>query len=217
MRSCSPDLIHCRHVRSCSPPRRCTIWCSEPVRSVVPYPWDPAAPPGYLVGMYDLMFLTREILQPRSDTSYTCLNCCSLPVRSCSPSPIPRRHVQSDVPYPWDPAAPSRYALGMNFVCMLELLFLTREILQPCCDTSYACLNCWSLSVRSRSPILILFAKPVRSCSPILIVMYDLVFRARGIMQHRSDTSYARSIWCFEPVIHISWSQLLKPSRHVDL
>ena len=117
---------------------------SRHVRSVVPNPWEPAA---------------------RPDTSYAYWNCCSLPVRSCSPSPIPRRHVRepaarpdtlyaysiwcslpvrycspilitlmhigSDVPYPWDPAAPSRYALGMNF-----LVFRIREILQPRPNTS---------------------------------------------------------------------------------
>ena len=121
---------------------------STHVRSVVPNPWDPAAPPGYLVGMYDLMFLTREILQPRSDTSYTCLNCCSL-------------------------------------------------------------------SVRSWNTILIWFADPLDPAarSWYLVVMYALMFWAREIMQHRSDTSYARPSWCFESVR--SWSHLLIPSRHV--
>ena len=55
----------------------------------------------------------------------------SQPVRSCSPDLIPCRHVRSDVPYPRDPAAPSCY-----LVCMLELLFLPREIMHPHPDTS---------------------------------------------------------------------------------
>ena len=33
-----------------------------------PNPWEPAAPSWYLVGVYDLVFRTREILQPRPDT-----------------------------------------------------------------------------------------------------------------------------------------------------
>ena len=81
---------------------------------------------------------------------------------------IPRMHVWTVVPYPWDPEAQSWSGLP----------------------------NPWDPAVPSW-----------------YLVMYDLVFRARDIMQHRSDTSYARSIWCFEPVL--SWSHLLKPSRHV--
>ena len=134
MRSWSPLLIHSRHVRS-----------------VVPNPWDPAAPTWYLVGMFDLMFLTREILQPRLVTSYACWNCCSFPVRSCIPTLIPRRHVRSDVPYLWDPAAPSLYPVGM-----FDLVFATREILQPHPDTSQASRSIWC-------------AEPLRSCSPELI------------------------------------------------
>ena len=114
VRSWSPLLIHSRHVRS-----------------IVPNPWDPAAPTWCLVGMFDLMFLAREILQPRPVTSYACWNCCSFPVRSCIPTLIPRRHVRSDVPYLWDPAAPSLYPVGM-----FDLVFPTREILQPHPDTS---------------------------------------------------------------------------------
>ena len=160
---------------------------SRHVRSVVPNPWDPVAPTWYIVGMFDLLFPTREMLQPLSDTSYACWNCYSLPVRPCSPTRIARRHVRSDI-------------------------FLTREILQPRCDTPYACLNCCSLSVRSWSPILIWFAEPVRSCSPILILCSHVRPCVPSPWYH-SDSSHARSIWCFEPVI--SWSHLLKPSRHV--
>ena len=46
-----------------------------------------------------------------------------------------------------------------------------------------------------------------------IVVVYDLILRAREIMQHRFYTAYARSSWCFEPVR--SWNHLLIPSRHV--
>ena len=116
------------------------------------------------------MFLTREILQPRPVTSYACWNCWSFPVRSCIPTLIPRRHVRSDVPYLWDPAAPSLYPVGM-----FDLVFPTREILQPHPDTSQAC-SIWC-------------AEPLRSCSRYLVGMFDLVFRTREILQPRSSSS----------------------------
>ena len=80
----------------------CSIWG--------PNPWEPAAPSWYLVGVYDLVFRTREILQPRPDTS---------------------RHVRYGVPNSWDPATSTWYLLGM-----LDLLFRILEILQPRPDTS---------------------------------------------------------------------------------
>ena len=213
MRSCSSDLIQCRHVQYCVPSpwdhatpswhlietfdlvfRTVRSWSpllmpSRHVRSVVPNPWDPAAPIWYIVGMVDLIFPTREILQSRPHTSYAgCMQ------------------VETVVPYPWEPAAPPEYLVGM-----FDLMFLTREILQPRCDTSYACLNCYSLSMRSWSPILIWFAEPVRSCSPILIpcsharpcvlspwyhatpfwqliCTFDLVFRTRYILKSPPET-----------------------------
>ena len=160
MRSWSPLLIHSRHVRS-----------------VVPNPWDPAAPTLYLEGMVDLMFLTREILQSRPVTSYACWNCCSFPVRSCIPTLIPRRHVRSDVPYLWDPAAPSLYPIGM-----FDLVFPTREILQSHPDTLQAC------SIRC--------AEPLRSCSPdwYLVVMFDLMSQPV-----KSCSSCAFSLCCPNP------------------
>ena len=114
--------------------------------------------------MFDLMFPTNEILQPRPDTPDACWNCCSLPVRACSPTRIPRRHVRSIGPYPWDPEAPS-----------------------------------WSGLPKRWDPVAPFW---------YLVVVYDLVFRARGIMQHPFDNSYARSIWYFEPVIpdDTSWN-----------
>ena len=193
------------------------------VRSVVPNPWNPAAPTWHIVGMFDLMFPICEILQPRPDTSSACWNCCFLPVRACSPTRIPRRHVRSDVSYPWDPAAPLWF-----LVCMFELIWFaepvrswstvliprkyvrspvpnlwdpvapTWHVLQPRPDTSYACWNCCSKPVRSCSLVLIP-RRHVRSGLPnswdpaapswYLVGMYDLVFRAREIMQHRSVTS----------------------------
>ena len=103
-----------------------------------------AAPPWLLVGMYDLMFLTCEILQSRPYTLWACWICCSQPVRSYSIVLIPCMHdgsvVRSDVPYPWDLAAPSWYALRSGvpnswdlaapywyLVGMCDLLFQTRE------------------------------------------------------------------------------------------
>ena len=145
MRSWSPLLIHSRHVRS-----------------IVPNPWDPAAPTWYLVGIFDLMFLTREILQPRPVTSYACWNCCSFPVRSCIPTLIPRRHVRSDVLYLWDPAAPSLYPVGM-----FDLVFPTREILQPRSSSSVCMFGLKSLPVRSCSSVCMcaLISQPIKSCS----------------------------------------------------
>ena len=175
------------------------------VRSVVPNPWDPAAPTWYIVGMFDMMFPTREILQPRPDTSYVCWNCCSLPVRACSPTRIPRRHVRSDVSYAWDPAAPLWY-----LVCMLELLFL---ILTPHRRVRSGVLNPWDPEVTSWYLVgmTICSSQSVRSCNPDLIPcrhvrsdvpyswepaapswyalgMYYLVFRTREILQPRPYT-----------------------------
>ena len=143
------------------------------------------------------MFPTREILQPRPDTSYACWNCCFLPVRACSPTRIPRRHVRSDI--------------------------LTREILQPHCNSSYACLNCCSLSVRSWSPSLIWFAEPVRPCSPVLILrkyvrspvlnLWDPAAPTWHVLQPRPDTSYACWNRCSKPVR--SCSPVLIPRKHV--
>ena len=161
MRSWIPLLIHSRHVRS-----------------VVPNPWDPAAPTWYLVGMFDLMFLTREILQPRTFTSYACWNCCSFPVRSCIPTLIPRRHVRSDVPYLWDPAAPSLYPIGM-----FDLVFPTREILQPHPDTSQAC-SIWC-------------AEPLRSCSPDPAAPYAC--SVLGPYPWDPAAPYACALWCPNP------------------
>ena len=112
MRSWSPLLIHSRHVRS-----------------VVPNPWDPAAPTWCLVGMFDLMFLPREVILPTL---------------------IPRGHVQSDIPCLWDPAAPSLYPVGM-----VDLVFPAREILQSHPDTSQACSIWCAEPLRSCSPELI--------------------------------------------------------------
>ena len=139
MRSWSPLLIHSRHIRS-----------------IVPNPRDPAAPTWYLVGMFDPMFLTREILQPRPVTSYACWIYCSKPVRSCSPVLIPRRHVQSGLTNQWYLAAP------------------TWHVLQPRPDTSYACWNIrrtclvgmYDLQFRTCE---ILQPRPDMSCSPVLI------------------------------------------------
>ena len=164
---------------------------STHVRSVVPNPWDPAAPPGYLVGMYDLMFLTREILQPRSDTSYTFLNCCSLsvrswstiliwfaePVRSCSPILIPCSHVRPYVLSPRDHATPFGH-----LICTSELMFRIREIL--------------------KSPPDRLPSRHVRSVVP-----------NPWEPAARPDTLYAYSIWCSLPVR--SCSPILIPRRHV--
>ena len=156
VRSCSPVLISCRHVRY-----------------GVQNSWDSAASSWYIVGMLDQLFRNRDNLQPqprrhvrsgtvctpqpvrfcsddliprkhvRSDVPYPrdhaapswyliCMwNYCSFPVRSCSPTVIARRHVRSDVPYLWNTAVPSLYLVGM-----LDLLFRTREIMQPRPDTS---------------------------------------------------------------------------------
>ena len=178
VRSCSLVLIPCRHVGSVVPkpwdpaaPSWYFVGMFDLVRSVVPNPWDHAATTWYLVSMFDLMFLTREIMQPRPDTSYACGTVvpfpldhaappwllvgmyvwCSLPVRYCSPVLIPCRHVGSVVP--------------------------TREILQPRPYTLYAwwiCCAIWcSISVRSCSPVLIRStlwcSEPMRCCSPVLI------------------------------------------------
>ena len=147
-------------------------------------------------------------------------------MRPCSPvlisrkhlRPDPCMHIRSDVPYLWDPAAPSWY-----LICMLELLFLTREIMQPRCNSSYACLNCCSLSVRSWSPILIWFAEPVRPCSPVLIPrkyvrspvpnLWDPAAPTWHVLQPRPDTSYACWNRCSKPVR--SCSPVLIPRRHV--
>ena len=129
MRSCNPDFIPCRQVRSDVPyplgpgPDLITY---RHIESVGPNPWDPAAPSWFLVGVFDLVFRTSETPQPGPDISYAWWNCCSLPVRACSPTRIPRRHVRSDVSYPRDPAAALWY-----LICMFELLFLIREILKP--------------------------------------------------------------------------------------
>ena len=199
VRSCSPDLIPCRHVRSdvpdpwypaARPDTSYACWncCSLPARSCspihvplrharyhVPCPWDPAAPSWYPICMYDLVFWTREILQPRPDTSFACWICGSIPVRSCSPVLIPCRHVLSVVPNP--------------------------EILQPYPDILYAC--------------TILFSEPVRSCNTIwhLIGTFDLLFRAHQNLKSRPDTSLACSIWCLEPVR--SCSPELIPRRRI--
>ena len=160
MRSCSPLLIPGRHVGS-----------------VVPNPRDPAAPSWYLVGMYDLLFRIHEVLQPRPDTAYACLNCCFLLVRSCSHIQIPRSHVRYDVPYPWDPAAPFWYPLGMYDLLfrtheilkpdlMFDLVFRTREILQPGAPTWY------------------------------LVGMIDSMVPTHEILQPRPDASYACWISC---------------------
>ena len=187
----------------------CLIWCPEPERSCspvllprrhvwsgVPNPWDPAAPTWYLVDMFDLMCYTREILQPCPDTSYACWNCCSELVRSCSPVLMPRRHVRSDVPYPWDPAAPSWYLEDIY-----DLMFLT---------------------VRSCSPTLIP-RRHVRSGVPnpwdpaapswYLVGTYDLMFLNRRILQPHPATSQACPIWC--SLLERSCSPVLIPCRHV--
>ena len=144
MRSCNTILTPNRHVRS-----------------GVSNPWDPEVPFWCLVGMFDLMFPTREILQPRPDTSYACWNCCSLPVRACSPTRIPRRHVRFDI--------------------------LTREILQPRPVTSYACWIYCSKPVRSCSPVLI----PRRHVQSGLTNQWYLAAPAWHVLQPRPDTSYA--------------------------
>ena len=117
----------------------CSVWCSQPVRSCsliliprrhvrsgVPNLWDPAAPNWYLVGMFDLVFRTREILQPRSSSSVCMFGLRSLPVRSCSSVCMcalisqPVKSCSSCAcslccPNPWDPK--TRYAcsvLGPN-------------------------------------------------------------------------------------------------------
>ena len=184
----------------------CTIWGSEPVRywspiliprmhvgSIVPNPGDPAAPSWYLLGMYDLFFRAHEILQPRPDTSYACRKFCTLPVRSCSHNNMPRCHVRYDVPYPWDPAAPSWYPLGMY-----DLLFRTLAILQPRPDTLYACWNCCSLPVRNcshtsipRSHVRFNVPYPWELAVPswYLVGLLDLLFQTREILQNRTDTS----------------------------
>ena len=151
------------------------------------------SPTRYLVGMFDPMFLTREILQPRPVTSYICWNCCSFPVRSCIPTLIPRRQVKSDVPYHWNPAAPPLYPVGM-----FDLVFPTREILQPHPDTSQACSIWCAETLRSCSPELIpprnvrsSVQKPWDPSAPSwhLVGMFDLVFRTREILQPRSCSS----------------------------
>ena len=196
MISCSFDLIHWRHVRSCAPSpwnHATPSWhlpvigkfdlCFEPVRawspllmpsrhvrSVVPNPWDSATQTWYRVGRFDLMCLTRKILQPRPDTLSACWICWSEPVRPCSPVLISRKHLRSDVPYQWGPAAPSWYRL-----CMYDLVFRTRKIC---------------------SPVRIL-CRHVRSCAPSpwdhatpswhLIGTFDLVFRTREIPMYPPD------------------------------
>ena len=145
MRSCSPTLIPRRHVQS-----------------DVPYPWDPAAPSLYPVGMFELVFPTREILQPHPDTSQACSIWCAEPLRSCSPELIPRRHVRSSVPTPWDPSAPSWHLVGM-----FDLVFRTHEILQPWSCSSVCMFGLSSLPVRSCSSVCMcaLMSQPVKSCS----------------------------------------------------
>ena len=114
--------------------------------AVVPFPLDHAAPPWLLVGMYDLMFRTREILQSRPYTLQACWICCSEHVRSCSLVLIPCMHdgsvVRSDVPYPWDLAAPSWYGLRSCVPNPWDLaapswylVFRTHEILKSTPDT----------------------------------------------------------------------------------
>ena len=162
------------------------------------------------------MFLTREILQPRPDTSYACWNCCSKPVRSCSPS--------------W-------YLVGMYDLCsepvrscsptwyrvsMFDLVFRTREILQRRPDTLKACWICGSEPVRSCSPVLLL-RRRVRSGvqnpldpaarSGYLVSIYNLMFLTREILQPLPDSFYACTIWCSEPMR--SCSPVRIPCRHV--
>ena len=175
MRSCSPVLIPHMHVGT-----------------VVPNSWDPEAPSWCLVGTYDLMFLTREILQPHHDTSQAYTIWCSSPVRSCSPTLIPRRHVRSGVPNPCDPAAPSWYLVGTY-----DLIFLNRRILQPHPATSQACPIWCSLLERACSPVLIP-CRHVRSGVPdlwnptasswYLVGILDLLFQTIEILQPRPDT-----------------------------
>ena len=73
------DLVFLtRKIRQTNPDisRACLIWCLEPVfltREIQqphldPYPWDHAALSWYPAGKYDMVFRTREILQPRPDT-----------------------------------------------------------------------------------------------------------------------------------------------------
>ena len=155
VRSCSPVLILRRHVGSLVPnpwdPAASSLLIPRRhVRSGLPNPWDPAAPSWYLVGMYDLVFRAREIMQHRSDTSYQRSIWCVEPVRSWIHLLIPSRHVRSVVPNPWDPATPTWYLVGR-----FDLIFLTREILQPRPDTLKAC-TIWC-------------SEPVRSCSHVLI------------------------------------------------
>ena len=161
MRPCSPVPISRKHLRS-----------------DVPYPWDPAAPSWYLLCMYDLVFRTREILQPRLDILYAYTILWSEPVRSCNAVLTPNRHVRSGVSNPRDPEVPywCLVAPSWYLLCMLELLFQTREILQPRPDTADAC-TIWC-------------SEPVRSCIPTwyLVSMFNLVFRTREILQRRPNT-----------------------------
>ena len=156
MKSCSPDLIPCRHGRP-----------------NVPYPWDPAGPSCYLVCMLELLFLPREIMHSPPWYLVGTMIWCSLPVRSYSPVLIPCRHVRSGVPNPWDPAAPSWYLAGM-----FDLVCRTLEILQPRSCSSVYTFGLRSVPVRSCSSVCMcaLMSQPVKSCS-----------------------SCARSLWCPNP------------------
>ena len=111
-------------------------------------------------------------MQPRPDTSHACWNCCSKPVRSCSPVLIPRRHVRSGVPNPWDTAAPSWYLVGMH-----GLVFRAREILQPDLIPRR--------HVRSGVPNPWDPAAPTR----YLVGMLNLLFRTLDVLQPCPDTS----------------------------
>ena len=144
-------------------------WDPEaPSWSGLPNPRDHAAPSWYLVVMHDLVFRARDIMQHRSDSSYAhswshllkpsrhvrsvvpnpwepasrtdALYAysiwCSLPVKSCSLILIPRIHGGTVYSYPWDHAAPPWYLVHVG---MYDLMFHTREILQPRPDSLYAC------------------------------------------------------------------------------
>ena len=115
MRSCSPVLLPRMHVGTVVPSLWDHVFPSliprRHVRSDVPYLWDPAVPSLYPVGMFDLVFPTREILQPHPDTSQACSIWCAEPLRSCSPDPAAPYACSVLGPYPWDPAAPYACAL----------------------------------------------------------------------------------------------------------
>ena len=146
-------------MRYCSP----VLLLRRRVRSGVPNPWVPAARSWYLVSIYDLMFLTREILQPLPDTLQACTIWCSEPVRSCSPVRIPCRHVRSCVPSPWDHATPSWH-----------------QILIWC----FKPLRSWSPLLMPIRPCTICSFQPTW----YIVGMYGLVLRVREIMQRRPDT-----------------------------